>query len=78
MKAKFPPLTMIPIEDLIPGHVLWGWEKERNYSRKGWHLENEGQEVLDVEESDGHWAINEIRFTKDESFPEYVLIEVPQ
>lgn len=73
--VAFPTLVIIRLVDLTPGDVLWGWERDRNYPRKGWLVEPEGEKVRKIEELDDRWVINNTHVLKGPLCPEYVLVE---
>lgn len=72
-----PALVMVPIEDLAIDDVLWGWEEQGNWPRKGWHVEPEGVAVGLIAEHDDRWVVNSFHFLKDRQCPAYFLIEGP-
>jgi hypothetical protein len=73
--VAFPTLVIVPIEDVRNGDILWGWEYEANYPRKGWHVEPEGAEVRRVADLGSSWVINSLHFLKGRKCPRYFLIE---
>jgi hypothetical protein len=72
---SFPPLMIVPIEDVRYGDVLWGWEEGANYLRKGWHVEPEGQEIFGLHEAKDRWMFNTSLFVKGRFCPRYMLVE---
>lgn len=75
-----PALAALPIERVLIGDVIYGWEKGGNHVRKGWHLESEPVTVdgKGLVESDDRWMINNIAFLKTDQPPRYVLIAKPE
>lgn len=78
LERAFPALAIAPIEDLAMGDILWGWEEQANYPRKGWHVEPEGMKVRLLAETDDRWIINNTPFLKGSQCPRYFLIEEPE
>lgn len=69
-----PALVAIPIVLVRPGHEVWGWENNGNYSRKGWALESEPI-VVDqrgLQDRSTAWVINNRILLKDSC--DYVLV----